>query len=393
MQKKRIMFLMHSMWEWRWTEKLFWQLSKVLYKNYDIFFVAFHDIRSYTDFEWKYIYLNDSEKCNFFTFLISIFQLRKIIKNNKIDIIIWTNDLLNVIIMISCLFIKIKKIATIHSNPLLNLNNNIKKIVIKILYKYFYKIVCVSKTQEKIMNDKFHLYNTTTIYNFFDTKKEWKKINESLTKNDKEVFKNKFNFLMISRLDKLKWFIPMLRIFKKLNQKYKDTNLIILWEWSYRNNIESFIQKNNLSKNVFLLWAKKNIYPYLWESDCFVFPSLTEAFWLVLIEALLTNKIIVSSDCNIWPKEILHMDSNEKIQYPFYWDYGILCETFNQWDLKKYDTNLWMSLDKKEKELYWVLESIYLNYDKYSLEYSNWKKRAWDFDIHNIVNEWKQLLW
>jgi hypothetical protein len=74
--------------------------------------------------------------------------------------------------MISCLFIKIKKIATIHSNPLLNLNNNIKKIVIKILYKYFYKIVCVSKTQEKIMNDKFHLYNTTTIYNFFDTKKE-----------------------------------------------------------------------------------------------------------------------------------------------------------------------------------------------------------------------------
>lgn len=394
MKNKKILFLLHSIWENRWTEKLFSQLSMKLKENYDIFFVWFYDIKPYQNISWKYLFLNEKENISLFWYFKNILKFRKIIIENKIDIVIWTNDLLNIFLFISLLFLKIKKIWTIHSNPLLNFNNFIKKIIIKVIYPFFNKIVCVSKTQENIMKYNFKLKNTQTIYNFFDIENELLKFNETINKNEEKVFENKFNFIMISRLDELKGFLPTLRIFRKLEKKYKDINLIILWEWYYRKNIETFIKENNLEKNIFLFWSKKNIYPYLLKSDCFLFPSLTEAFWLVLIEALLANKIIISSDCNIWPKEILNKDFNLEINnYPDYWDYWILFESFNWEDLIKYEKNINIDLDFKEKKIYELMEEIYLNTEKYKNKYSNWIERAEQFDIKNILEDWNKLLW
>lgn len=394
MIKKKILFFMHSMRENRWTEKLFSQLSYNLSKKYEIFFVWFYDIKPYDNFHWKSFFLNENENISFFKYLVSILKFRKFIKENNIDIIIWTNDFLNIFLYSSTLFLKIKKIWTIHSNPILNFNIFIKRLIIKIFYPFFDNIVCVSKTQEKIMVDKFKLKNTQTIYNFFNIEKELLKFNEKLNNTEENIFKYKFNFLMISRLDELKWFLPTLRIFNKLLKKYKDINLIILWEWEYRENIENYINKNNLINNIFLLGSKKNIYPYLLNSDCFLFPTLTEAFWLVLIEALLTNKIIISSDCYMGPKEILNIDYNTNIyNYPFYWDYWILIESFTIQDLDKYKNNVLQDLDNKEKVLFELIEKIYLDKNSFSSKYTHWLKRARKFNINNIIKDWENLLW
>lgn len=394
MKIKKILFFTHSMWESRWTEKLFWQLSHKLDKNYEIFFVAFYDITPYIDFSWKYIFLNENKKGTFLSYIKNMFLLRKIIKENNIDLIIWTNDFLNIFLLFSIIFLKIKKIWTIHSNPLLNFNNIIKRYIIKFLYPFFYKIICVSKEQENIMKDKFWLKNTQVIYNFFDIENEKIKFNEQILNLEENIFKNKFNFLIISRLDKLKGFLPTLRVFKELNKKYNNINLIIIWEWDYRKNIEKYILDNNLTNNIHLLWSKKNIYPYLLKSDCFLFPSLTEAFWLVLIEALLANKIIISSDCSIWPKEILNINSSFKInKYPYYADYWVLIESFTLKDLEIYNLEWNSNLIEKEKKLFKLLEDVYLNKNKYSAKYFNWNKRAESFDINNIVQDWKNLLW
>lgn len=393
--KKKVLFLMYSMWENRWTEKLYSQLSMELKENYELFFVALFDIQPYDNFFWKYFYLNSNENINKIKYVLNIFKLRKIIKENEINIVIWTNDLLNFFLLLSTLFLNVKKIATIHSNPLLNFNSLIKRFLIKKNYPFFYKVVCVSNMQQKIMIDKFELKNTQTIYNFFDIKKELLKFEEKLDRYEEDIFKNKFNFLMISRLDKLKWFLPILRIFNKLVQKYKHINLIIVWEWNYRENIENFIDENNLNNNIFLLWSKKNIYPYILNSDCFLFPSLSESFWLVLIETLLANKVIISSDCNIWPKEILNpnLNFNQILDYPYYWDYWILIESFNVQDLAKYEKNIQKNLDIKEVVLYDLIEDIYLDKNKYFSKYSNWFKRAIEFDIKNVTQDWIELLW
>ena len=394
MKKKKILFFMFSMWEWKWTEKLFAQLSYYIDKKYDIFFVSLYDIFPYADFKWKYISLNKKNNINILWLCKNIFTLRKIILKNSIDTVIGTNDFLNIILLFSSCFLKIKKIWTIHSNPLLNFHQIIKRYIIKILYPFFHKIICVSHTQENIMKNKFWLKNTQVIYNFFDIEKEKIKFNETILETEKNIFKNNFNFLMISRLDKLKGFIPILRIFNKLNSKYQNISVTILWEWEYRETIEKYIYDKNLENNIYLLGAKKNIYPYLLQSDCFLFPSLSEAFWLVLIEALLANKVIVSSDCNIWPKEILHKNFNKTInQYPFYWDYWLLIESFTQEDLEKYKLNINSDLDNKELLLYELLEDIYLNTQKYINKYSHWRIRAEKFDIHYIVEDWNKLLW
>ncbi len=394
MKKKKILFFLFSLWENRWTEKLFSQLSYKLEEKYDIFFVSLYDISPYSDFTWTYISLHQKNKINIFSFLKNIFTLRKIITQNGIQRVIWTNDLLNIILLFATIFLKIKKIWTIHSNPLLHANNKIKKLIIEIFYPCFSKVVCVSQAQEKIMKDNFKLKNTITIYNFFNIKQELWKFEQKIINSEQYIFEKKFNFLMISRLDRLKGFIPTLRIFNKLNSQYKNISLTILWEWEYRESIEKYIINNNLGNNIHLLGSKKNIYPYLLQSDCFLFPSLTEAFWLVLIEALLANKIIVSSDCNIWPKEILHPDYSQEInQYPFYWDYWLLIESFTEEDLKKYEQNIESDLDNKEIILYKLLEDIYINTQKYKDKYSDWKNRAENFDINHIVEDWNKLLW
>ena len=107
------------------------------------------------------------------------------------------------------------------------------------------------------MKKKFKLENTGLIYNFIDIQKEHKNFNFNVEEIDIVNFSNDFNFISIWRLDRLKWFLPMIRVFNSLVDKYEWINLIILWEWKNRDFLENYIKKNNLNQNIFLLWSKK----------------------------------------------------------------------------------------------------------------------------------------
>lgn len=393
-KKLKVIFLMHSMWENRWTEKLYSQLSNKFIAQYDLHFVAFYDIQPYQKFVGSYHFLSPPEKTGIITFLKRFVQFRKLIIENKIDVVIGTNDMLNIFLLISTIFLKIRRIATVHSNPLLNLTSPIRKYAIILLYRLFFKIVCVSKSQEAILKSAFHLKNTITIYNYIDINREKEKLCEQIPQEELQYFSDHFNFISISRLDRYKGILPLLRVFNEFKKMQHTANLIILGDWEYRSYIEAYIKENNLEKNVFLLWSKANIYPYLLKSDWFLFPSLTEAFWLVLIESLLVNKIVISSDCPVGPKEILMHDYKKRIEeYPYYWDYGILFKSFSIADLKKYECDPYSPLDKKEEWLYRLLNEVYHNKKLYSDMYSKWFERASFFDINNAINQWKTLIW
>ena len=84
-----------------------------------------------------------------------------------------------------------------------------------------------------------------------------------------------------------------------------DYSAIIIGKGILRDALNDYIIKNNLQSFVKLKNFKKNPYPYIAQADIFILSSSFEGLPNVLLEALVLNKFIISSDCRTGPKEIL----------------------------------------------------------------------------------------
>ena len=147
----------------------------------------------------------------------------------------------------------------------------------------------------------------------------------------KDLFKEEhFNFINIGRLTRQKgqWF--MIRSFKQVFERYPHARLFILGDGPLKEDLEDLITKLDLNNHVFFLGEQDNVFPFLKNGDCFLFPSLWEGLPLVLIEALSMDIPIISSDCKTGPKEILcpELDFEEKPNYPYLGKFAILNEPF-----------------------------------------------------------------
>lgn len=190
-------------------------------------------------------------------------------------------------------------------------------------YQFFFKladVIIVNSYQFKKNFKKKFTLNSKVIYNLLDP---INKIDILKKKFKPKIYtKNKVKFIIIGRLVKQKNHLLALKALSKISRKKFE--LIILGSGNEENNIKNYIRNNKLEKNIKIIKFKKNIYPYLKCADILLLPSLFEGLPNVLIEALMLKKIIISSNCNSGPSEIL---ANGK--------YGYLFETNNHNDLFK----------------------------------------------------------
>ena len=73
-----------------------------------------------------------------------------------------------------------------------------------------------------------------------------------------------------------------------------------------REKIENMIKDEDLQEYIKLLGVKKNPYPWIKNSKLLVHSSRYEGFGLVLVEALILGKVVISSNCKVGPREILN---------------------------------------------------------------------------------------
>ena len=145
------------------------------------------------------------------------------------------------------------------------------------------------------------------IYNPFDIKKIKAKSNDysEIKDNEKKLLEDNY-IIMVSRLDNVqKDFDTLIKAFKIVNQKRKDIKLYLLGEGPDREKIENMIKNEDLQEYIKLLGVKKNPYPWIKNSKLLVHSSRYEGLPTVLIEALILNKIVISSNCPTGPREIL----------------------------------------------------------------------------------------
>jgi len=224
----------------------------------------------------------------------------------------------------------------------------------KYLYAKAAKMICVSKGIEELIQNKYQLKNTQTIYNPITIKSE----------NQKPIDAPENYFLFYGRLEeKIKNFTLLLEGFW-LSKVYEDRfKLMIIGDGSSKELLEKQIKKYKLENSVTILPAQKNIFAYVEHAHATVLTSHFEGFPMVLVESLALGTPVISADCKTGPKEIVQNEKN-----------GLLIENNNPTELANAFRKM---VDEKEN-------------------YGSWKKNAKEsvapISTEIIAEKWKTLL-
>lgn len=139
---------------------------------------------------------------------------------------------------------------------------------------------------------------------------------EKFSKFEKELIEKEY-IIMVSRLDtEQKDFTTLLKAYKLYrNHSRKNVKLYLLGDGKDKIKIEKMIKELGLKENVCLLGNKLNPYPWIKNAKILVHSSNFEGLPTVLIEGLILEKIVVSSECKTGPREIL-MDGKYGLLFP-----------------------------------------------------------------------------
>ncbi|MDY5305700.1 MAG: glycosyltransferase [Fusobacterium gastrosuis] len=169
------------------------------------------------------------------------------------------------------------------------------------------KVICICqemkedllKLSNKLEKKVDYIYNPVN----FEKIKELSEENFSV---EEEVLANEKFLLTIARFDCVpKDFETLFKAFDLAKEKGYDGKLYVIGDGEDRDKVKSFLNDCKYKKDILLLGRKENPYNWLKKADKFILSSRYEGFPTVLIEALVLNKIIFSSNCKTGPKEIL----------------------------------------------------------------------------------------
>lgn len=260
-----------------------------------------------------------------------------------------------------------KKVVWIH-NSIPNLKKSESKIKRfgKRLEKYD-KIVAICDEMKEELIDIYpnlkeriiRIYNPFNFSRVLNLKDDLSELNEK----DRNLLKEDY-CIAISRLDTVqKDYKTLLKAFQILKSKGIDKKLYIVGDGPSKEEIKNMIKEYDLIEEVKLLGRFKNPYVWLNNADFFIHSSKYEGFGLVLIEAAILDKLIISSNCPVGPTEILENGKS-----------GIL---FNVGDSQELAEKIEKVLNDKNLRNRYILSM---------------KERREDFKKENVLKEYEKLI-
>ncbi len=255
---------------------------------------------------------------------------KKVLKDLDTDVIITTRDIHN---KMAGKYVKkdIKKIAWEHNHH--NDNN-----------KYINKIV---KSCTLVDNLVLVSQNLTDFYKNYLNEKAIYIPNSIDEKHEDSSKLNEKNIIAIGRLSKEKGFDDLLKLYKKISNKYSDWKLHIVGDGMERSMLLDLAKELKLGEKVIFhgYQNKEYINNLLKESSIYVMTSHTESFGLVLIEAMSYGIPCLSYTSAQGANEII---INDKTGYLI--DGRNEDEMVNKIELLMEDEKLRKKLGKKAKE-------------------------------------------
>jgi glycosyltransferase involved in cell wall biosynthesis len=239
-------------------------------------------------------------------FILSFFPLKRLISKQKPDFLII--HLITSLPLILLIFFKFKTkfILRISGLPKLGI---LRKFLWKKALPKVYMITCPTKSTANYI-ESLGIIDKEKVKTLYDPIIEINKINFQKKQNINLPFKGEKYFFTAGRLTKQKNFLMLCKAVKKVVLNFPSFKLVIAGDGEDKNKILSYIEKNNLKKNIFLIGYVGNIFPYINSSQGFILSSLWEDPGFVLIEAGACKIPVFSSDCLEGPKEIIKDNIN-----------------------------------------------------------------------------------
>lgn len=193
----------------------------------------------------------------------------------------------------------VKKYAWIH-NDVFKFDIGISDKEIRKSYNNLTKVICVSKDAKDNFCKKYNISSdkVNVIYNYINEQEILKKADEFKVKNDVFTFVNVAKMRDQKRQDRL---VKAAIYLKNKGYKFK---IQLIGDGPNLDKIKNMVYTNNVEDVVEVLGLQLNPYPYMKNADFFVLSSYMEGYGIVVKEALLLKKQILTTDV-VGPREIL----------------------------------------------------------------------------------------
>lgn len=237
---------------------------------------------SYPIIVWKlsrlYRQMKPDVTFSFLTYTNVICVLAKILSNARLSLILCEH-------FIPSFYLKQSK------NPLTTL---FLKWMPRWFYSYANKVVCVSQTSANEINKIFKvpIEKIKVIYNPINIEHILALCNENI---EHPWFAQNIPIIIsVGRLTDVKGYQYLLRAFKQLTMK-NPSRLVILGQGQREESLKKLASQLGIDKSVAFLGFQSNPFKYLSHSKLFVLSSLSEAFPMVVLEAMACGIPIVST--------------------------------------------------------------------------------------------------
>ena len=221
-------------------------------------------------------------------------------------------------------------IIFIHNNLKLKYGDKIFSHCKKMKFDKFAKVVCVSKNALQAFKNIYPNYQgkAITINNYINGDEIIAKSKEKISDFIKD--NNMITFINIARHEEVsKGISRIIKASARLRDDGFKFKVLLVGNGKDHQYYKDLVKEYDLEDIVILVGNKVNPYPYLRVSDCFVFSSYYEGYGIVLDEARILNKPIITTD--VADAKMIVNDG-----------YGILCDNSEDgiyYGMKKYLDN------------------------------------------------------
>ena len=275
-------------------------LANALAKDNQVSIVVFQDDEVHYEAPGDLINLDCPEASNFIGRVLNVFKrakkLKQLIEKEKFDCVYGFMETANFPTAMVC------------EDAALSVHCNTRELsfsesfLLRMTYHRVKNVIAVSDDVADILRTDYGLKNVSRIYNPID-------VEDVKVQVDKPYEHSKPYIVALGRFHEVKRYDLLIDAYAK-SKMSKDCDLIIVGDGELRDSLENQVNSLRLHEKVHFAGTQSNPFPYLAGAEFLTLSSRTEAFPMVLIEALALECPVVATDCPTGPREIVRHNEN-----------------------------------------------------------------------------------